>query len=59
MFAQADANNFYASCETIFRPDLRVRQSEVEQTFALTQYFTMYQSTLIIHSRMAMSAFRS
>jgi len=23
MFALADANNFYASCETIFRPDLR------------------------------------
>ncbi|WGK60054.1 translesion error-prone DNA polymerase V subunit UmuC [Pantoea sp. SS70] len=25
MFALADANNFYASCETIFRPDLRDR----------------------------------
>ncbi|NEG64479.1 DNA polymerase V subunit UmuC, partial [Pantoea agglomerans] len=23
MFALADANNFYASCETVFRPDLR------------------------------------
>ena len=23
MFSLADANNFYASCETIFRPDLR------------------------------------
>lgn len=23
MFALADANNFYALCETIFRPDLR------------------------------------
>jgi len=23
MFALVDANNFYASCETIFRPDLR------------------------------------
>ncbi|ORM61183.1 DNA polymerase V subunit UmuC [Pantoea rodasii] len=25
MFALADANNFYASCETVFRPDLRGR----------------------------------
>lgn len=23
MFALADANNFYASCEAVFRPDLR------------------------------------
>ena len=23
MFALADANNFYASCKTVFRPDLR------------------------------------
>lgn len=23
VFALADANNFYASCETVFRPDLR------------------------------------
>lgn len=23
MFALADANNFYASCERIFRPDLK------------------------------------
>jgi DNA polymerase V len=26
MFALADANNFYASCETVFRPDLRGKQ---------------------------------
>lgn len=25
MFALADANNFYASCKTVFRPDLRGR----------------------------------
>lgn len=25
MFALADANNFYVSCETVFRPDLRGR----------------------------------
>ncbi|WP_258924639.1 hypothetical protein, partial [Klebsiella pneumoniae] len=23
MFAQADVNSFYASCEKVFRPDLR------------------------------------
>lgn len=25
MFALADANNFYCSCETVFRPDLRCK----------------------------------
>jgi len=25
MFALADVNSFYASCETVFRPDLRGR----------------------------------
>lgn len=32
MFALADANNFYASCETIFRPDLRGKPVVVVST---------------------------